>query len=374
MSARFDVGVVGAGVMGATTALFLARAGMRVALIDRGELCREASGVNAGTLTLHMTRASLIPYAQAGWRMWMTTDQWLGSGVDAVATAGLALAFTDGEADLLERRAAVRREQGADIRVIDRQRALEIEPGLNGNVLKAAYCETDGYASAYLTGRAYRRALAEAGAAIVEQRPFTSVEANDGGFAVRAATGERWDMQRVVLAGGVWLGEMLRWLGIDIPVKCLINQLIVTERLQRVMRTVVSVASGLLSLKQFANGTVLIGGGWQGRGDPVRGGVETIPENFIGNLRLARWTIPALAQARVARIWLGLEAETSDAMPIIGSLPGVRDAYVIGSVHSGYTSGPYMGKLLADLILGREPERPLFDPARLVGIPMPVHT
>jgi glycine/D-amino acid oxidase-like deaminating enzyme len=374
MSARFDVGVVGAGVMGATTALFLARAGMRVALIDRGELCREASGVNAGTLTLHMTRASLIPYAQAGWRMWMTTDQWLGSGVDAVATTGLALAFTDGEAELLERRAAVRREHGADIRVIDRQRALEIEPGLNGNVLKAAYCETDGYASAYLTGRAYRRALAEAGAAIVEQRPITSVEANDGGFAVRAATGERWDMQRVVLAGGVWLGEMLRWLGIDIPVKCLINQLIVTERLQRVMRTVVSVASGLLSLKQFANGTVLIGGGWQGRGDPVRGGVETIPENFIGNLRLARWTIPALAQARVARIWLGLEAETADAMPIIGSLPGVRDAYVIGSVHSGYTSGPYMGKLLADLILGREPERPLFDPARLVGIPMPAHT
>lgn len=374
MSARFDVGVVGAGVMGATTALFLARAGMRVALIDRGELCREASGVNAGTLTLHMTRAALIPYAQAGWRMWMTTDQWLGSGVDAVATAGLALAFTDGEAELLERRAAVRREHGADIRVIDRQRALEIEPGLNGNVLKAAYCETDGYASAYLTGRAYRRALAEAGAAIVEQRPITSVEANDGGFAVRAATGERWDMQRVVLAGGVWLGEMLRWLGVDIPVKCLINQLIVTERLQRVMRTVVSVASGLLSLKQFANGTVLIGGGWQGRGDPVRGGVETIPENFIGNLRLARWTIPALAQARVARIWLGLEAETSDAMPIIGSLPGVRDAYVIGSVHSGYTSGPYMGKLLADLILGREPERPLFDPARLVGIPMPAHT
>ena len=374
MSARFDVGVVGAGVMGATTALFLARAGMRVALIDRGELCREASGVNAGTLTLHMTRAALIPYAQAGWRMWMTTDEWLGGGVDAVATEGLALAFTDAEAELLERRAAVRREHGADIRVIDRQRALQIEPGLNENVLKAASCETDGYASAYFTGRAYRRALAEAGATIVEQRPIVGIDANDRGFAVRAVTGERWDTQRVVLAGGVWLGEMLRWLGIDIPVKCLINQLIVTERLQRVMRTVLSVASGLLSLKQFANGTVLIGGGWQGRGDPVRGGVETIPENFIGNLRLARWTIPALAQARVARIWLGLEAETADAMPIIGALPGVRDAYVIGSVHSGYTSGPYMGSLLANLILGREPERPLFDPARLVGIPMPAHT
>jgi glycine/D-amino acid oxidase-like deaminating enzyme len=347
---------------------------MRVVLIDRGELCREASGVNAGTLTLHMTRATLIPYAQAGWRMWMTADRWLGSGVDAVATEGLALAFTDAEAELLERRAAVRREHGADIRVIDRQRALEIEPGLNAKVLKAAYCATDGYASAYLTGRAYRRALLEAGATIAEQRPVVGIDASDGDFVVHAASGERWEARRIILAGGVWLGEMLRWFGIDIAVKCLINQLIITERLQTVMRTVISVASGLLSLKQFANGTVLIGGGWQGRGDPVRGGVETVPENLIGNLRLARWTIPALAQARAARIWLGLEAETADAMPIIGPLPGVRDAYVIGSVHSGYTSGPYMGRLLAHFVLGREPERPLFDPARLVGVPMPAHS
>src|SRR4030042_5609093 len=68
MSERYDVAVIGAGVMGASAALFLARGGMKVLLLDRGELCREASGVNAGTLTLHMTRAALIPCAQAGWR------------------------------------------------------------------------------------------------------------------------------------------------------------------------------------------------------------------------------------------------------------------------------------------------------------------
>jgi len=374
MSDRFDVAIVGGGVMGATTALFLARAGMSVLLIDRGGLCREASGVNAGTLTLHMTRAALIPYAQAGWRMWMSTNRWLGSGVDAVPTEGLALAFTDAEIELLQRRAAIRREHGADIRLIDARHALEVEPGLNPDLLKAAYCETDGYASAYLTGRAYRRALIEAGATIVEQRRVAGIDAGDKAFVLRAAEGDRWQAKRVVLAGGVWLGEMLRWLGVDIAVECLINQLIVTERLHRVMRTVLSVASGLLSLKQFANGTVLIGGGWQGRGDPERGGIETIPDNLIGNLRLARWTIPALAEARVARIWLGLEAETSDAMPMIGPVPGVRDAFVIGSVHSGYTSGPYMGRLLADFMLGREPELPLFDPARLVGMPMPAHS
>jgi glycine/D-amino acid oxidase-like deaminating enzyme len=206
---------------------------------------------------------------------------------------------------------------------------------------------------------------------IAEQRRVVGIDVGDGGFAVRAAEDVCWKATRLVLAGGVWLGEMLRWLGVDIAVKCLINQLIVTERFRPVMRTVLSVASGLLSLKQFGHGTVLIGGGWQGRGDPERGGVEPIPDNLIGNLRLARWTVPALAEARVARIWLGLEAETADAMPLVGPVPEMRNAYVIGSVHSGYTSGPYLGKLLADLLLGSEPERPLFDPKRLVGIPLP---
>jgi glycine/D-amino acid oxidase-like deaminating enzyme len=39
---------------------------------------------------------------------------------------------------------------------------------------------------------------------------------------------------------------------------------------------------------------------------------------------------------------------------------------MIGSVHSGYTAGPFMGKLLADAILGRDLELPLFPPERLI--------
>jgi glycine/D-amino acid oxidase-like deaminating enzyme len=136
------------------------------------------------------------------------------------------------------------------------------------------------------------------------------------------------------------------------------------------MRCVLSIATGLLSVKQFANGTVLIGGGWQGIGDRQRGAVETIPQNLIGNLQLAQHVIPALAQARVNRIWMGLESETADAMPMIGALPGLNDAWVIGCVHSGYTSGPFMGKLLAHTMLGEATALPLFDPARLIA-PVP---
>ena len=362
----FDAAVIGAGAMGATVALHLARGGMRTVLVDRGDICREASGVNAGTLTLHMTRAALIPYAMRGRQLWLDAPSWLGSDVGARAAPGLSLAFTPAERDMLEQRAAARAARGAPIRLVTPREARAIEPGLNDGVLAAAFCALDGHVTAYLTGRAYRRALVEAGATLMERTPVAAIDRGDGGFRVALAGGRRIAARRLVLAGGVWLEAMLGWLGLTVPIKCLVNQLVVTERMRPVMRSVVGIANGLLSLKQFDNGSVLIGGGWQGIGDPVRGGVEAVPDNLVGNVRLARHAIPALGETRILRIWLGLESETADALPIVGALPGIPDAYAIGCVHSGYTSAPFMGRLLAERILGREPESPLFDPARLL--------
>jgi glycine/D-amino acid oxidase-like deaminating enzyme len=370
----FDVAVVGGGVMGCTVALFLARGGMRVALIERDALCRAASGVNAGTLTLHMTRAALIPYALRGWQMWMETRQWLGTNHLAAPAPGLCLAFTDRERDILRARVTARRQFGARIELIESSEALAFEPGLNPDMLEAAYCAQDGFASANLTGRAYHAALRAAGVEILERTSAARIEQSDGRYRVHTvgnhATSLRIDAKRLVLAGGVWLEPLCAMLDVHIPVKTLVNQLIVTERMAPVMRCVLSIATGLLSVKQFANGTVLIGGGWQGIGDRQRGAVETIPQNLIGNLQLAQHVIPALAQARVNRIWMGLESETADAMPMIGALPGLNDAWVIGCVHSGYTSGPFMGKLLAHTMLGEATALPLFDPARLIA-PVP---
>lgn len=364
----YDAVVVGAGVMGASVALWLGRGGMRVALVDRGRICRGASGVNAGTLTLQMTRAALIPYAMRGHALWASARDWLGHDVGVVPTAGLCLAFTDAEAALLEARVKARRETGAPIELVSPERAREVEPGLSEHPKLAACCPIDGYAAAYATGLAYAKALREAGVELIEDEAIDGVDCQGTGFLIRGPT-RQLRGRRLVLAGGVWLEPMLAWLGIRLPIKVLVNQLAVTERMRPVMRTVVTVANGLLSLKQFPNGTVVVGGGWQGIGDRERGGVEVVPERLIGNLRLAAWAIPALRDGRLVRAWLGLEAETDDAMPVLGPVPGLQDAYAIGSVHSGYTSGPYMGRLLADAILGREPELPLFPMDRLLRRP-----
>ncbi len=362
----FDAVVVGGGIAGCTTALHLARGGMRVAVLEAGSLCRAASNANAGTLSMQIKRAALVPYSLRGWELWKTARQWLGRDVGFTVQGGLTLAFDDDEAEMLETRMAARRAAGAPIELIGLERAREIEPGLSGHARLIAYCPLDAYSDTLVLGHAYRAALAAEGVAIREASPVSGIERDGDGFAVVTSEG-MVRAHRVVLAGGVWLGRMLAWFGHDIAVECGVDMVSVTESMPPILRTVISVASGLLSLKQKANGTVLIGGGWKGIGDIDRGGVEVIPANLIGNLRLAHYTIPGLAKARVVRTWLGLDANTADFMPLVGPVPRAEGAFVIGCIRGGYTIGPYMGWLLAERILGRDPEMPLFDMSRFVS-------
>jgi sarcosine oxidase, subunit beta len=362
----FDAVVVGGGISGCTTALHLARGGMRVAVLEAGSLCRAASNANAGTLSMQIKRAALVPYSMRSWELWKTAPQWLGRDVGFTVQGGLTLAYDDEEAEMLEIRMGERRAAGAPIEFIGLERAQEIEPGLSSHARLIAYCPMDAFSDTLVIGHAYRAALAADGVAIHESSPVAGIERDGDGFAV--ATGESIiRTRRVVLAGGVWLGRMLAWFGHDVPVECGVDMVSVTESMPPIMRTVIGAASGLLTIKQKANGSVLIGGGWKGIGDIDMGGVEVIPGNLIGNLRLAHYTIPKLAEARVTRTWLGMDANMPDFMPLVGPVPGAEGAFVIGCIRGGYTIGPYMGWLLAEQILGREPEMPLFDMSRYVS-------
>jgi sarcosine oxidase subunit beta len=363
---KTDIAIIGGGINGGSTGLELAKNGLNVTIIDKKFICRGASGVNAGTLTMHMTRAQLIPYAKKGWELWMNTDKWLSKEIDVEKKNGLCLAFTEDEEKLLIERSKIRKKYGADIKIISKKEAQKIDPNINPNIRCAAFCEMDGYVSANQTGNAYSKALKENKVKILENFIISEIDYNKDKYVIIFENGEKLIAKKVILATGVHLGKTLKLFKININIKCLPQQLIVSERMPRIMDTVITVANGKLSLKQFKNGTVLIGGGWPGVGNIEDNYTETKPENLIGNMMLACHAIPKLKRSRVARVWLGLEAETDDAMPIIGEIPNFKNAYVIGSIHSGYTSGPYMGKILAEKILGKDVDLSLFDIKRFL--------
>ena len=356
----FDTAIIGGGIMGCASALELAEAGMSVALLERRFLASSASGVNAGTLSLTDVRAALVPYALRSVELWRTLSERLGFDIHYREIGSITVAFNDREAEVLRERIAAKAALGIAVDIINAKRAREIAPALCEDVKLAAYCAEGGYANSAATGRAYRLGLIRAGVTLHEQAEVTRIERNGDGFVVSTANGVSLNARRIVLAGGSWLGGLGKMLGIDFPVHWRVSQVSVTERMKPSVSHVVSHAYGLLTLKQSDNGTILIGGGWQGKGDPERGPAEVLPQNLIGNLRLALQTIPALQGTRIVRTWLGLQAHTPDAMPLVGPIPGVENAFILGGVRTGYTCGPYVGKLFADILLGKEPELPLF--------------
>ena len=359
MTAKYDMAVIGGGIMGCATALRMAEGGMRAVILDQGDLGQGASGSNAGTLSLQIKRVKLMPYALKGHHEWEA----MGDAVGFRKTGGYTLAFTEHESELLHDRQTLKAEAGAPIEFVSNNHIRNAEPNLTQKVVSASYCPEDGYANSSLTGQYYRGRLRDQGIPYRERCPVTAISQVGVGFALDTPQGGI-TASRILMATGAWLKPIAAMLGVDLPVNARINTVSVTERLEPLISTVIGHATGLLTMKQKTNGTVLIGGGWQGRGTPQEGRGEVTASSVQPNLALAQFALPALANARVMRSWTGFEANVPDFYPLAGALPGVEGAFVLGCVRGGYTIGPYISKLMGDFILDREPELPLFDLGR----------
>lgn len=356
---RYDLLVIGAGIMGATAALRAAHGGMRVLVVERDAAGAGASGVNAGTLSLQIKRVTLMPYALIGHEWWRRA----GDAVGFKCTGGYTLAFNAREQALLEERMTQKRAAGAPIEFVSPAQVRAREPALSERIVAASYCAEDGHADSTRTGVYLRALLREGGVELRENTPVQAIAAGDGGFRVTVPTATI-DARRLLIASGAWTKSVAALLGVALPIHVRVNTVTVTEPGLQTLHAGIGHATGLLTLKQKANGSFLIGGGWQGRGSPDTGRGDVVADTLLQNLRLARFAVPAVAHARLLRSWTGFEAHVADYFPLAGPLPGVADAYVLACVRGGFTIGPCIGPLVADLILGREPALPLFDPAR----------
>ena len=359
MTTHYDIAIIGGGIMGCSAALRLSQSGMRPIIIEQNDLAQGASGVNAGTLSLQIKRVQLMPYAIRGYEEWKK----MGADVGFHAPGGYTIAFTDQEADLLQERQALKKKAGAPIEFVSRQVVRDAEPHLSHKVKLASYCKLDGYANSSLTGRYYRLQLSANDIPFLEQSGVQSIAQTSSGFSLKLPN-QTVTASRILLATGAWLKPVAAMLNVDLPIRARINSVSVTERMPPLISSVIGHATGLLTMKQKANGTVLIGGGWQGRGTPQTGRGEVLCASLKPNIALAQYTLPALANARIMRSWTGFEANVPDFYPLAGHLPGVKNAFVLGCVRGGFTIGPYIGKLMGDFILEKQLELPLFDPSR----------
>ena len=150
--------------------------------------------------------------------------------------------------------------------------------------------------------------------------------------------------------------------GLDLPVTGTVQQVIVTEPAPVMIGHLVAVANRHLSLKQQASGGLLIGGGWFGGFDAVTGRTSNLRRSIEGNLWVCERALPMVKALSVIRTWTGINPSI-DRAPLLGEVPGL-DGFFNAVTANGYTLGPVVGQMTAEMILHGEQINPWYTLAK----------
>ena len=360
-----EVVIVGAGIMGLCTGIFLARAGKEVLVVERGEPWREASGVNAGSLGVQNKLLPLVPFTLEALKMWRGAGELFGGDMGFVPSGGLRVATSSEDAADLAASAGEQRTVGLATEWLEGDALRTRAPWLGPTVIAATFSESDSFAIPLQAGPVLVEAFRGAGGSLRPGATAIEVAADADGVTLTTQDGSV-ACRDLVIAAGAWSGELARSLGMALPVGLEVNMLTITEPAPPVMDRLVTHVQGNLTLKQYPDGTCMIGGGWQGVGSLASGRKDLDHEALTGNLRLAAQVVPGLQRLAVARSWSGFEGATPDGLPLFGRLPGQDHVYIAACCRGGWTQGPIFGRLMAELIATGETSMTvgLFDPGR----------
>ncbi|WP_025730503.1 NAD(P)/FAD-dependent oxidoreductase [Heyndrickxia ginsengihumi] len=353
--------VVGAGILGASTAYHLAKSGAKVTLVDRkevGQASSAAAGIICPWLSQRRNKA-WYSLAKSGARYYHTLIKQLeidGETNTGYKQVGAISLHTDrAKLDKMEERAFTRREDAPEIGEISRLSASETKTLFP--LLAEEYASVHISGAARVNGKELLHSLISAakkhGATLykgdatltVERKKVVGVQVN----------GHAMECDQVIVTAGAWANELLQPLGI---------QFLVTHQKAQIMHfqlknvdtsswPVVMPPSDQYILA-FENGRIVAGATHENTDEfdcsVTAGGIHEV-------LTKALNVAPGLANSTVLETRVGFRPFTPGFLPVIGKLPeydGLLVANGLGA--SGLTAGPYLGAELAALALGSPTE------------------
>jgi glycine/D-amino acid oxidase-like deaminating enzyme len=370
-----DIVVIGGGAAGLSTAYFLARDGADVLLIDRDEAAMAASTANAGSLHVQLLSydftddtppdggpaAHTLPLAPRSIALWKEIGAAFGEDLGIRTNGGLMLAENEAGLDWLRRKSAMENRYGIESHVLTHNELRDLAPALSERMLGADFVPAEGYGDP-LRGMMALRHLAQAhGTRLLTGAEARAIARDGASWRVTTSKGVV-TAGTVVNATGPWAARIGRMVGLDLPVTGTVQQVIVTEPAPAMTHHLVAVANRHLSLKQQANGSFLIGGGWFGDFDATTGRTRTLRQNIEGNLWVCERALPVVKSLSIIRAWTGINPAI-DRAPLLGEAPGLPRFFSVVTAN-GYTLGPAVGQLTAAAILRGEAIDPRYGLGR----------
>ena len=358
MTQTAEVVIVGAGIMGVSTAYHLARLGAgRVIVLERDTVCSGSTALASGgirhqyanRLGIELTTHSIVTYERF--------EAEFGVDPNFRQHGYLILIAAEDELAVARRSVALQRELGVNVELLDAAATRELCPYLNtDDLLGATYTPRDGYADPYLcaTGIAAR---ARGLGVVIHQQHEVSAFLRDGdrlrGVVTRHGA---FEAGAIVIATGAWSGVVGTLAGVDIPVRPHRRHKFMTapfpaDRIPAATPFVIDPHQNF-SLRREGPG-LLLGHGRRDEPDGFGTEIDRSLEPRVVERAIHR--APALAEAKLMRSYAGLYEMTPDQTGIVSAVPGVAGLYVIaGFSGHGFMHGPIAGQLMAEtLVHGR---------------------
>jgi sarcosine oxidase subunit beta len=350
-----DVIVVGGGVMGASTALFLRRRGLSVILLERGLVGQQASGVNFGGVRRLGRPLNQLPLSHRSHGLWTRLNELIGEDCEFRPYGYLAVTYSDEKAAEWERYSRDARDCGLEVELINGNALREQFPYLGVGLKVGFLSRKDGHANPRLLSPAIGRAAQRAGAHIQEQTEVAAIEKLGEDFRVTTSEGAQLRAPIVVIAAGAWGARIAADFGEPVPLIVQGPQMGVTEPLPYKIPPTVSVLSDdpreSVYFRQVERGNVVFGGGPRGPASTETNRAAVLPENTLGQMPQLCRLAPPLVAAHVIRTWSGVEGYMPDALPVLGPSRRVGGLYyAFGFSGAGFQLGPGIGDVLAELI------------------------
>ncbi len=363
-----DVIIVGGGVIGCSIAYYLAREGVKVTVIDKGEVGGEASRAAAGMLAplaeveedgpfqgLGLASLRLFPHLSEA------LEQESGVDIEYLRSGILRVALTEGQAEHLKGFANRRPPPGLKLHWLEPDELRALEPGLSLEIRGALYSPEEHQVNADRLVQALARAAAARGAVVRQDtRAIGLVSQGVRVTGVRIPDGTL-SAGHVVLAAGAWTAKIAQGIGVDLPVFPVRGQMIALPASRSVLRHIVWGEEGYLVPK--ANGLVFAGATVERVG--FRKNVTAM--GLRGLKRMAKSLLPRLVGLDAVDAWAGFRPGSVDGLPILGPVPGWEGLSVSsGHFRNGILLAPITGDFIARSILGGSSNEALapFSPAR----------
>jgi glycine/D-amino acid oxidase-like deaminating enzyme len=364
------VGVVGGGIVGASIALHLARAGARVTLFEkvapaRGATQNSFAWVNAFVDDPHyrtLRIQSLLAYRELDKRL----------GLNMVWAGYLDWAGDAAESGIVRSNARQLADTPYPVRTITADEFARLDPNVApGTIADAFYSSLDGHLDpVWVTQRFIDHAI-RAGAKALFPCEVTGLNVRAGRLRGIATTRGPFALDRLVVAGGVDTPRLLAMAGFSLALKHAPGILAHSASLPPLTRAVHD-APGELSFKQMADGSVVGTDAPDPPDIPAHQEIRTRAEDFPTRelreyhgqrilTKIGRF-LPGAQGAALDRLTLGFRPMPLDEFPVMGALPGLADLHV-AVTHSGVTLAPVIGRLTAEEVLNRS-RAEMFAPYR----------